>query len=151
LRGTIDGLMQVFSDLDGAISRVARLRATVKNERSRLAQMLGWLEAHEREVYSNRPAMAPPSPMATAMALAEVPLVPGLDLEADRKRLVLAKGFLKKMVNQSSGATSLDHVADLEVAKENYLASDARQKFDSAFMIQVLKPFKPGNTWWDHQ
>jgi len=139
LRGTIDGLMQVFSDLDGVISRVAKLRATVKNERHRIAQMLSWLESHEREVFSSRPVMAPPSPMATARALAEIPAVPGLELDADRRRLGLAKGFLKKMVRQSSTtAAPKEQPGRPEVVSENQLASGVDPEFDPESILRAI-------------
>lgn len=144
-RGTIDGLMQVFSDLDGVISRVARLRATVKNERQRISRMVRWLEDHEYEVSASRPAMPPPTPLATAKAMAEVPAVPMLNLDSERRQLEVARGFLMKM-SKKPARQGGEPLTDYEtfskepeaIEIENRQAATVDPDFDPAAVLEAI-------------
>lgn len=67
-RSTLDGLMALFQQLDGTISRVARLRASVKKEDERTKAMGAWLRAQEAHLRTKAPPQLPPTPLETAKA-----------------------------------------------------------------------------------
>lgn len=104
---TIGGLVHVFSDLDTIIARVAKLKATEKQERQRIHSMLNWLAEYERRVLSRLPTASPPSPMAVAKAHAAIPKYRHDFLEKNRKRLFLAKDFIYRILHKEQWPTTL--------------------------------------------
>jgi hypothetical protein len=60
----LSSLVSVFDEVEGLISRVAKLRAGVKKETLRTRAMTEWLEKEETKLRDRRPDMSPVSPMA---------------------------------------------------------------------------------------
>ncbi len=60
----LNTLVGIFDDVEGIISRVAKLRAGVKKESLRTKAMQNWLNQEESKLHARRPDMTPISPMA---------------------------------------------------------------------------------------
>jgi len=69
-RTTIDTLVDVFDELDGTTSRVAKLRAAVKREEARNRSMIAWLAQEERKSRAVPTPQPPPSPLETIKIVA---------------------------------------------------------------------------------
>lgn len=63
-RTSLEGLMSLFHQLDGTISRVARLKASVKKETGKTQAMEAWLRQQEATIRARPAIMQPPSPLA---------------------------------------------------------------------------------------
>lgn len=69
-RTTLDTLVDVFDELDGTTSRVAKLRAAVKREETRNRSMIAWLAQEERQSRAVPTPQPPPSPLDTIKVVA---------------------------------------------------------------------------------
>lgn len=65
-KNSLEGLMSLFQQLDGTISRVARLKASVKKEQGKTQAMESWLRQQESSIRAKHVVCPPPSPLALA-------------------------------------------------------------------------------------
>lgn len=105
-RSTVEALMALFQQLDGTIARVARLKASVKKEEARTQAMSAWLKQQEDAIKSNREAFIPPTPLATARAVAETGSTVGRRIPRAKKRRNLAEQYWQEVLH--NGATTAD-------------------------------------------
>jgi hypothetical protein len=99
-RSTIDGLMELFQQLDRTTSRVARLRALVKKEETRTQAMAAWLRKEEAAMAATRPSMATPTPLAISAATA----AERAEQERQRRRKSLVAQFWDEVVHKGLSA-----------------------------------------------
>lgn len=108
---TLEGLMSVFHRLESTISRVAKLKASVKREEAKTQEMEQWIVTNEKRLASLRPAMTPPTPLATAQAARAITSGKMQGIERASKRRDLVIKFWEDVIrtsdtNSRHGATS---------------------------------------------
>lgn len=105
-RTTVEALMALFQQLDGTIARVAKLKASVKKEEARTQAMSAWLKQQEDALKHDRANFIPPTPLATARAVAETGSTLGRKQSKAKKRRNLAEQYWQDVLQ--NGATSVD-------------------------------------------
>jgi hypothetical protein len=105
-RSTVEALMALFSQLDGTIARVARLKASVKKEEARTQAMSAWLRQQEEALKSQRETFIPPTPLATARAVAATGTTLGRDMPRAKRRRNLAEQYWQEVLQ--NGVSSAD-------------------------------------------
>jgi hypothetical protein len=113
-RSTVEALMALFHQLDGTIARVARLKASVKKEEARTQAMSAWLKHQEEALKSNREAFIPPTPLATARAVAETGSTVGRRLPRAKRRRNLAEQYWQEVLQNGVATTDLKTVGQAQ-------------------------------------
>ncbi len=67
-KDTIGALITIFNKLEATISRVAKLRASLKREEKKSGKFIAWLNTQENILNGKIQTIPPPSPMETAKA-----------------------------------------------------------------------------------
>ncbi len=106
-RSTVEALMALFHQLDGTIARVARLRASVKKEEARTQAMSAWLNQQEGALKNKNVTFLPPTPLATARAVAETGSTLGRRVTRARKRRNLAEQYWEEVLQKGAAAADL--------------------------------------------
>lgn len=65
-RTTVQALMDLFSELEKVIGRIARLRTTLRHETGKVAEMNAWLQREEQRFEQGLAMRKPPTPLALA-------------------------------------------------------------------------------------
>lgn len=107
-RSTVEALMTLFQQLDGTIARVARLKASVKKEEARTQAMSAWLKQQEDALKNKSEAFIPPTPLATARAVAETGSTLGRRVARAKKRRNLAEQYWQDVLQNGVGSASLE-------------------------------------------
>lgn len=102
---TLEGLMDVFTRLESTISRVAKLKASVKREEAKTKAMEEWITAQEQRLSGFRPTMPPPTPLSTVQAARAIPAGMSRSLERARRRRDLVERFWDNVVGPAATAT----------------------------------------------
>jgi hypothetical protein len=86
---------------------VARLRAALKKEEEKTRAVSTWLREQEAVIANRRPAVPPPTPLATTRAARELPSQMSRTLERARRRKDLVERFWQDVLKQgdASGKT----------------------------------------------
>lgn len=106
-RSTVEALMTLFHQLDETIGRVARLKASVKKEEARTQAMSAWLQQQEEVLKNKRETFIPPTPLATARAVAETGSTVGRRISRAKKRRNLAEQYWQEVLQNGMGSTDL--------------------------------------------
>lgn len=104
-RTTLEGLMAVFTRLEVTISRVAKLKASVKREEAKTKAMEVWITEQEQRLSTMRPSMPPPTPLQTAQAARAIPASFSRSIERASKRRDLVEQFWENVVGPNAEAT----------------------------------------------
>lgn len=105
-RSTVEALMALFHQLDGTTQRVARLKASVKKEEARTQAMAAWLKQQEDALKNKAETYIPPTPLATARAVAETGSTVGRRTRRARRRRNLAEQYWQEVLQ--NGVASAD-------------------------------------------
>lgn len=121
-RDVIDGLIMIFSRLEEGVTRVARLRAALRTEQGRLAQMEAWMA---RRGFDRDPVVArPPTPLAALLAREEIPLKAEV-VSREKNRLTLARRLIGAMASDDVRSTLGNVAAGTGAWQVGRLTSDA--------------------------
>ena len=96
---TLEGLMSIFHQLETTISRVAKLKASVKREEAKTKEMEDWIITHEQRFTNLRPAMPAPTPLATVQAAQALSSSIGRNIERVSKRRDLVVKFWEDILD----------------------------------------------------
>lgn len=100
---TLDGLMTLFTQLDGTIGRVAQLRALVRKEQVKTNSMDAWLKQEEGKIRARPSMLAPPTPLTLSRAEAEA-LGPQPTYRRNVRRRRVAEEFWQDVVHNGARA-----------------------------------------------
>jgi len=103
LAGNVNGLMQLFGDIDAMAGRIAKLQAAVAAEESRVDDMRVWLASNDAQA-SEVPVNSTLPPIFMAQELEDATRSPHLKgLAKNEERLTLARRFIASFVAKRDG------------------------------------------------
>ena len=94
-------LAEVFRRLDAAVSRVAKLKTSVRFEQQKVGEMRSWLMQREAELASRVETLPAPTPMQTSVAGQQLDDVYDTDISRCQEKLQLAQDFWEKVLDRS--------------------------------------------------
>lgn len=113
-KSTLAASMALFTKLDTIITRIAKLKASVKREQIKTDAMLAWLDREEKSLAHVAPQMPPPTPLMTAQATQAIQPTLLRGIEQAKKRHDLVLRFWEQVVTP----TPLPHRAGASSKKE---------------------------------
>jgi hypothetical protein len=95
LAGNVSGLIQLFEEIDAGSARIAKLKADIVREESRIEAMKAWLGKHDA-LKTEAPANVPLPPLAFARELEDGVKLPSVKaVERNSERLTLARRYVQ--------------------------------------------------------
>jgi hypothetical protein len=133
-RATLDTLVDVFDELDGTTSRVAKLRAAVKREEARNRSMIAWLRQEELKSRAVPTPQPPPSPLDTIRVVAARQVGSG----STKQQRQLVERFWRDVIQAESPAPRPE---DTHVARaQKMISKDARRAPWALGMTEIQEP-----------
>jgi hypothetical protein len=104
-RSSLQTLMSLFSELESVITRVARLRTTLRNETAKVAEMNAWLQREQQRFDQGLTARKPPTPLTLARsAIAGFATGSGLSRKSMERRRLVEQFWRDVIIQRQPGA-----------------------------------------------